>query len=169
MEIPLNSGSLIETKSREGRKETGGWLTGGNASAFQALSNRSLRSAVSSPSSLTRKGQERPPGYTPFSICSSRPALKMVNCGSLLKSALVAVVMVTLAESAPTGKFKPQLKLLQDHSEPSWKEVSSLSYPFVLAEKLASCCKTVNKQEITEPITGYMVQKASRSCVPAIM
>uniref|UniRef100_A0A3Q3W8T6 Chemokine interleukin-8-like domain-containing protein n=1 Tax=Mola mola TaxID=94237 RepID=A0A3Q3W8T6_MOLML len=36
-------------------------------------------------------------------------------------------------------------------------------------EKLATCCRKVNRREITEPITGFMVQKASRSCVPAVI
>ncbi|KAM4534418.1 uncharacterized protein PAE49_022625 isoform 2-T2 [Odontesthes bonariensis] len=36
-------------------------------------------------------------------------------------------------------------------------------------EKLASCCKTVNRREITEPVLGYLVQKASPPCVNAVI
>uniref|UniRef100_A0A671YDZ9 Chemokine interleukin-8-like domain-containing protein n=1 Tax=Sparus aurata TaxID=8175 RepID=A0A671YDZ9_SPAAU len=35
--------------------------------------------------------------------------------------------------------------------------------------KLANCCKTVSTQEITEPITGYMLQRANAPCVRAVM
>ncbi|KAM9337461.1 uncharacterized protein ABDE67_018773 [Symphorus nematophorus] len=37
------------------------------------------------------------------------------------------------------------------------------------AEKLATCCKTVNRQEITEPITGYIVQRKNLPCVLAVI
>uniref|UniRef100_A0A671YCA2 Chemokine interleukin-8-like domain-containing protein n=1 Tax=Sparus aurata TaxID=8175 RepID=A0A671YCA2_SPAAU len=36
-------------------------------------------------------------------------------------------------------------------------------------EKLANCCKTVSTKEITEPITGYMLQRANAPCVRAVM
>uniref|UniRef100_A0A671YC81 Chemokine interleukin-8-like domain-containing protein n=1 Tax=Sparus aurata TaxID=8175 RepID=A0A671YC81_SPAAU len=36
-------------------------------------------------------------------------------------------------------------------------------------EKLASCCQTVSGQEITEPITGYMLQRANAPCVRAVI
>nr|BAM34025.1 CC chemokine 1 [Oplegnathus fasciatus] len=63
----------------------------------------------------------------------------MVNCGSLLKSALVILALVAVVQpgSAP--------------------------------EKLASCCKTVSNQKITEPILGYLVQTATPSCVRAVI
>ncbi|KAM4606196.1 uncharacterized protein ACJ7VT_016449 [Polymixia lowei] len=63
----------------------------------------------------------------------------MVSCGLLLKSALVAVVLVVVVG---TGSA---------------------------AEKLANCCTTVNKQEITDPILGYMVQKRRDPCVQAVI
>ncbi|CAG5896071.1 uncharacterized protein ACNS7B_022989 [Menidia menidia] len=37
------------------------------------------------------------------------------------------------------------------------------------SEKLASCCTTVNKREITEPVLGYLVQRASGWCVNAVI
>uniref|UniRef100_A0A4W6G3I8 Chemokine interleukin-8-like domain-containing protein n=1 Tax=Lates calcarifer TaxID=8187 RepID=A0A4W6G3I8_LATCA len=63
----------------------------------------------------------------------------MVNSGSILKCALVAIVLVALARSGSA------------------------------AEKLASCCKTVTKREITEPILGYLVQKPNPPCVKAVI
>ncbi|KAG8009622.1 hypothetical protein GBF38_017983 [Nibea albiflora] len=60
----------------------------------------------------------------------------MVNCGTLLKSALVAIVLVVVVAAD---------------------------------EKLAKCCETVSKQEITEPITGYMIQKRNPPCVRAVI
>ncbi|KAM6900090.1 uncharacterized protein FYW49_016634 [Xenentodon cancila] len=36
-------------------------------------------------------------------------------------------------------------------------------------QKLASCCKTVNKLEIKEPVKGYLVQEAKAPCVKAII
>uniref|UniRef100_A0A3Q2VMX7 Chemokine interleukin-8-like domain-containing protein n=1 Tax=Haplochromis burtoni TaxID=8153 RepID=A0A3Q2VMX7_HAPBU len=35
--------------------------------------------------------------------------------------------------------------------------------------KLATCCKTVTNKEITEPILGYLVQRARRPCVNAVV
>nr|ADQ00191.1 CC chemokine [Miichthys miiuy] len=63
----------------------------------------------------------------------------MVNCGTLLKSALVAIVLVVVVGSGPTD------------------------------EKLAKCCETVSKHKITEPITGYMIQKRNAQCVRAVI
>uniref|UniRef100_A0A3Q3ME55 Chemokine interleukin-8-like domain-containing protein n=1 Tax=Mastacembelus armatus TaxID=205130 RepID=A0A3Q3ME55_9TELE len=63
----------------------------------------------------------------------------MVNCKSLLNSVLVTLILVTLTRSGSA------------------------------AEKLATCCKTVNRQEITEPILGYLVQKANHPCVQAVI
>uniref|UniRef100_A0A3Q1FAU9 Chemokine interleukin-8-like domain-containing protein n=1 Tax=Acanthochromis polyacanthus TaxID=80966 RepID=A0A3Q1FAU9_9TELE len=63
----------------------------------------------------------------------------MVNFGSLLKNALVAIVLVAVVESGAA------------------------------AEKLASCCKTVTNQEIKGPILGYLVQKPNPPCVRAII
>ncbi|KAI3355472.1 hypothetical protein L3Q82_018313 [Scortum barcoo] len=63
----------------------------------------------------------------------------MANCGNLLKSALVAIILVFVVQSASAQ------------------------------EKLASCCKIVSNQEITEPILGYLVQKPSPPCVLAVI
>uniref|UniRef100_A0A3Q3WTU8 Chemokine interleukin-8-like domain-containing protein n=1 Tax=Mola mola TaxID=94237 RepID=A0A3Q3WTU8_MOLML len=62
----------------------------------------------------------------------------MVHCGSLMKSTLVAVVLLAVIHSGSA------------------------------AEKLASCCKTVTGQKIKEPITGYMVQRPNPPCVPEL-
>ncbi|XP_078137213.1 uncharacterized protein LOC144537396 isoform X2 [Sander vitreus] len=62
----------------------------------------------------------------------------MENCGSILKSALVVIVLVAMFQSGS-------------------------------AEKLASCCKKVTNQEITEPISGYLVQRANPPCVQAVI
>uniref|UniRef100_A0A3P8PRZ9 Chemokine interleukin-8-like domain-containing protein n=1 Tax=Astatotilapia calliptera TaxID=8154 RepID=A0A3P8PRZ9_ASTCA len=35
--------------------------------------------------------------------------------------------------------------------------------------KLAMCCKTVSNKEITEPILGYLIQRANRPCVNAVI
>ncbi|KAG7231317.1 hypothetical protein INR49_012157 [Caranx melampygus] len=67
------------------------------------------------------------------------PFLKMANCGNLLKCALVAIVLVALSDSGSA------------------------------AEKLASCCKTVTTQEITEPVLGYLIQKHHPPCVRAVI
>ncbi|XP_068200014.1 uncharacterized protein [Antennarius striatus] len=62
-----------------------------------------------------------------------------MNAGTLMKSALVAVVLLALIGSGSA------------------------------VNKLSSCCKTVSSQPISGPITGYMVQKASPPCVRAII
>ncbi|XP_032360444.1 uncharacterized protein LOC116672627 isoform X2 [Etheostoma spectabile] len=62
----------------------------------------------------------------------------MEACRSLLKSALVVIVLVAMFQSGS-------------------------------AEKLATCCKKVTKQEITEPILGYLVQRADPPCVQAVI
>ncbi|KAL4001368.1 TERF1-interacting nuclear factor 2 [Sarotherodon galilaeus] len=36
-------------------------------------------------------------------------------------------------------------------------------------ERLATCCKTVTNKEIKEPIWGYIVQRAKRPCVNAVI
>ncbi|TDG97562.1 hypothetical protein EPR50_G00227080 [Perca flavescens] len=63
----------------------------------------------------------------------------MENCGSMLKSALVVIVLVAMFQSGSA------------------------------AEKLASCCTKVTSQEITEPILGYLVQRANAPCVQAVI
>uniref|UniRef100_A0A667YS19 Chemokine interleukin-8-like domain-containing protein n=1 Tax=Myripristis murdjan TaxID=586833 RepID=A0A667YS19_9TELE len=63
----------------------------------------------------------------------------MVSCGNLLKSVLVAVVLVTLAGSG-SAQIKP-----------------------------SSCCKEVSDKEITEPIIGYELQRDNPPCIKAVM
>ncbi|XP_035509803.1 putative protein TPRXL [Morone saxatilis] len=63
----------------------------------------------------------------------------MANSRTLMKSALVVIVLMAVIHSGSA------------------------------AEKLASCCKKVNKLEITEPITGYLIQRPTHECVPAII
>ncbi|XP_029935782.1 uncharacterized protein LOC115379202, partial [Myripristis murdjan] len=82
--------------------------------------------------------------YFQISIRSDRPIersplLKMVSCGNLLKSVLVAVVLATLAASESTES------------------------------KLKSCCEEVSSVEITEPIIGYHLQRRNPPCVPAVI
>ncbi|KAF1373264.1 hypothetical protein PFLUV_G00258620 [Perca fluviatilis] len=70
---------------------------------------------------------------------SVAPSTPMENCGSMLKSALVVIVLVAMFQSGSA------------------------------AEKLAPCCTKVTSQEITEPILGYMVQRANAPCVKAVI
>ncbi|KAM6971577.1 uncharacterized protein LKV04_017138 [Tautogolabrus adspersus] len=63
----------------------------------------------------------------------------MGNSREMLKSTFVALVLVAMVQSVSA------------------------------AEKLASCCETVTNQEITEPITGYMVQRPNPPCVLAVI
>ncbi|TMS09075.1 hypothetical protein E3U43_014622 [Larimichthys crocea] len=63
----------------------------------------------------------------------------MVNCGTLLKSVLVALVLVAAVVSGQTN------------------------------EKLSDCCMTVSKWKPTEPIIGYTVQIAQAPCVRAVI
>lgn len=44
---------------------------------------------------------------------------------------------------------------------------SSLSS--VDGEKLVSCCKTVSRTEVTDPITGYWIQNYNAPCVRTVM
>ncbi|KAM4544438.1 uncharacterized protein V3H82_022198 [Fundulus diaphanus] len=60
----------------------------------------------------------------------------MANFGSLLKSAVVAIVLVVASAHA---------------------------------DRLATCCKKVDKNEITEPILGYLIQKENHPCVNAVI
>uniref|UniRef100_A0A3Q3MRN1 Chemokine interleukin-8-like domain-containing protein n=1 Tax=Labrus bergylta TaxID=56723 RepID=A0A3Q3MRN1_9LABR len=63
----------------------------------------------------------------------------MVNSREMVKSTFVALVLVAVIHSVSA------------------------------AEKLASCCKTVTKLKITEPITGYMIQRPKPPCVLAVI
>ncbi|KAK2886752.1 hypothetical protein Q8A73_020698 [Channa argus] len=64
----------------------------------------------------------------------------MVNSRGLLKIVLVAIVLVILTDSGSA------------------------------AEKLASCCKKVTKEKITDPILGYLVQREpTPPCVKAVI
>ncbi|XP_053268922.1 uncharacterized protein LOC128426079 isoform X2 [Pleuronectes platessa] len=63
----------------------------------------------------------------------------MISSGNLVRSALVAIVLVAVVESGSAD------------------------------QKLATCCKTVSRNPITEPITGFMVQQANLPCVKAVI
>ncbi|KAM3593796.1 uncharacterized protein V6R79_022049 [Siganus canaliculatus] len=63
----------------------------------------------------------------------------MFSCGSLTKSLLVTVVVMVV---------------VVESGGPG---------------KLTDCCKTVSSEYITEPITGYLVQKAKPPCVRAVI
>uniref|UniRef100_A0A674CSV4 Chemokine interleukin-8-like domain-containing protein n=1 Tax=Salmo trutta TaxID=8032 RepID=A0A674CSV4_SALTR len=58
--------------------------------------------------------------------------------------------------------------------------IAALSRGFVLTyvnsslssvdgEKVVSCCKTVSRTEVTDPITGYWIQNYNAPCVPAVI
>uniref|UniRef100_A0AAZ3Q014 Chemokine interleukin-8-like domain-containing protein n=1 Tax=Oncorhynchus tshawytscha TaxID=74940 RepID=A0AAZ3Q014_ONCTS len=38
-----------------------------------------------------------------------------------------------------------------------------------LHEKLVSCCKTVSRTEVNDPITGYWIQNYNAPCVRAVI
>ncbi|KAM6908061.1 uncharacterized protein PEZ65_016361 [Lycodopsis pacificus] len=63
----------------------------------------------------------------------------MEHCGSMMKSVLVAIVLVSVLQSGSA------------------------------AEKLSSCCKRVTRQEITDPILGWMLQQRNLPCVRAVI
>uniref|UniRef100_A0A1A7XNZ0 Chemokine interleukin-8-like domain-containing protein n=1 Tax=Iconisemion striatum TaxID=60296 RepID=A0A1A7XNZ0_9TELE len=109
----------------------------------------------------------------------------MANCGSLLKSALVAAILFFV--SGQTGETELKVKLVTRfffHSlahllicsssevsqaagvqeSPSERQEASWT-----GEKLASCCKRVSTKQITEPILGYLVQKPNIPCVKAVI
>lgn len=169
--------SFIHTKTQRGRKKRTGWLNRGITSAFRTLSIWSLQPTFTWPSFWEQKGQQRRTNinllcsFIPL-ISSSHP-LKMASCGSLLKSAVVGLALLMIVvESGPVGEINlshtSHTKSLKWYI---WHRIILLCicYMSTLGEKLASCCKKVNSQRITDPITGYMVQKASLSCVPAVM
>ncbi|TKS87421.1 hypothetical protein D9C73_021545 [Collichthys lucidus] len=63
----------------------------------------------------------------------------MVNCVTVLKSALVALVLVVAVVSGQT------------------------------AEKLSDCCTRVSTRKPIDPIIGYRFQRAQAPCVPAVI
>ncbi|KAK0143029.1 hypothetical protein N1851_018853 [Merluccius polli] len=63
----------------------------------------------------------------------------MVTCATVMKSLLVAAVVVVLSGQGSA------------------------------VEKFADCCTQVDIREITEPILGFMTQRKSGSCVNAII
>ncbi|XP_034058940.1 putative protein TPRXL isoform X1 [Gymnodraco acuticeps] len=63
----------------------------------------------------------------------------MENCGSMFKGVLVAIALVVMAQYGSA------------------------------AEKLDSCCTTVSRKQITDPIIGYYTQKPNPPCVTAII
>ncbi|KAK5897948.1 hypothetical protein CgunFtcFv8_015407 [Champsocephalus gunnari] len=63
----------------------------------------------------------------------------MENCGSMFKGVLVAIALVVMAQYGSA------------------------------AEKLDSCCTTVSRKKITDPIIGYYTQRPNPPCVTAII
>ncbi|XP_029546966.1 salivary glue protein Sgs-3 [Salmo trutta] len=63
----------------------------------------------------------------------------MVTCGTLVKIWTAAIVIATLVWTGTDG------------------------------EKLSSCCKTVTRSEVTDPITGYWTQAYNAPCVRAVI
>ncbi|XP_071184266.1 uncharacterized protein [Salvelinus alpinus] len=63
----------------------------------------------------------------------------MVTCGTLVKIWTLAVVIAALGWTGTDG------------------------------EKLVSCCKTVSRTEVTDPITGYWIQNYNAPCVRAVI
>ncbi|KAM6970957.1 uncharacterized protein LKV04_016687 [Tautogolabrus adspersus] len=47
--------------------------------------------------------------------------------------------------------------------------LAAVVQPGAATQKLATCCKTVDREEITEPILGFLVQRADPPCVQAII
>lgn len=92
----------------------------------------------------------------------------MVHCGSLMKSTLVAVVLLAVIHSGSAGMTKLHVQQVQNVYNCNFLTIL-ICFGLPVAEKLASCCKTVTGQKIKEPITGYMVQSPNPPCVPAIM
>ncbi|KAK6299582.1 hypothetical protein J4Q44_G00296150 [Coregonus suidteri] len=64
----------------------------------------------------------------------------MVTCGTLVKIWRAAVVIAALSCSGTVD-----------------------------GEKMVSCCKTVSKKEVTDPITGYWTQDNNAPCVRAVI
>lgn len=116
MEIPVNQQVINSKRQRKENDEPEVPLL-----LYQDLNIWSLQSAVSSPSSLERKGQERPTESITFSIYPFNITLfwKMVNCGNLLKSALVATVLMAMIHSGSAGMTKISIKQVQDVTDVS--------------------------------------------------
>ncbi|NP_001117789.1 CC chemokine with stalk CK2 precursor [Oncorhynchus mykiss] len=64
----------------------------------------------------------------------------MVTCGTLVKIWTLAVVIAALGWTGTVD-----------------------------AEKLVSCCKTVSRTEVNDPITGYWIQNYNAPCVRAVI
>ncbi|KAL1006573.1 hypothetical protein UPYG_G00073970 [Umbra pygmaea] len=64
----------------------------------------------------------------------------MTTCGTLVKIWTAAVVIAAL----------------------SWTGTA-------VGQKIVSCCEQVTSKEVTEPITGYWIQKYNKPCVKAVM
>ncbi|KAF7214182.1 putative uncharacterized protein DDB_G0290521 [Nothobranchius furzeri] len=82
----------------------------------------------------------------------------MANCGSLLKSALVASILLLVSGQTRVSQAAGVQESPSERQETSWT-----------GEKLASCCKRVSTKQITEPILGYLVQKPNLPCVRAVI
>ncbi|KAG7526524.1 CC chemokine 1 [Solea senegalensis] len=65
----------------------------------------------------------------------------MLSCGNVFRSALVAIVLFALLDCGAQS----------------------------IPQKITPCCKKVSTQPVTEPITGFTVQKTAPPCVTAVI
>uniref|UniRef100_A0A1A8FCW5 Chemokine interleukin-8-like domain-containing protein n=2 Tax=Nothobranchius korthausae TaxID=1143690 RepID=A0A1A8FCW5_9TELE len=82
----------------------------------------------------------------------------MANCGSLLKSTLVASILFLVSGQTRVSQAAGVQESPSERQETSWT-----------GEKLASCCRRVSTKQITEPIVRYLVQKPNFPCVRAVI
>lgn len=115
------------------KKEEEWWLTGGVTSAFQTLNIWILQMVVSSASSLERTAEDTPTRHysTQSRLLSIVPFFKMANCGTLLKCALVAIVLVALSQSGSAGKINWINKVRKSEEVLKWSLLYINSFIFL--------------------------------------
>lgn len=142
---------------------------------FEALSIRSLQTSASSSSSLERKRQERPtkrlfyPVFIYLIIILFWKWSTVEPCWRARWSPSSWSLRLSLDQVRLS--FRSRNYSLQKRYQifTFFKTLVCFLYLFVLDEKLATCCEVVSNLEITEPITGYMIQKRNPPCVQAVM